>query len=197
MTQSQIIIDHSALNGQSEHARQAANINAVRARLFNSKYKPKLKPVFEYRPKCLVTGIVFIPSRKTKAVIIQDYPKQNSELLLKQKLQRHISSNKITLGEILLGVSDKWGISLNDILSRRRNQLYMPPRFEFCYLARKQTTKSFPTIGTFLGGRDHTTAMYSVSKYEELQQIKKGVIAKPKKYRNINFDLIIDSAGCE
>jgi chromosomal replication initiator protein len=36
------------------------------------------------------------------------------------------------------------------------------------YLARKEMNSSFPTIGDFFGGRDHTTVMHGVEKIENI-----------------------------
>ncbi len=36
------------------------------------------------------------------------------------------------------------------------------------YLIRKELDNSFPSIGDFFGGRDHTTVMHGVEKVERL-----------------------------
>ena len=73
---------------------------------------------------------------------------------------------KPTLKSLLAYVVAKSGVSENDIISIRRDRSICKARFEFCWLAKNYTTKSFPEIGRFLGGRDHTTIIHSVRRHE-------------------------------
>lgn len=70
--------------------------------------------------------------------------------------------------EIISVVSEIFSVSENDIRSERRKHVLCCARFAVCFLSRELTTKSFPAIGTFIGGRDHTTVMHAVRRAEEL-----------------------------
>ena len=43
------------------------------------------------------------------------------------------------------------------------------------YLARKELGSSFPSIGEFFGGRDHTTVMHGVEKVEKAVTANDGI----------------------
>jgi chromosomal replication initiator protein len=42
------------------------------------------------------------------------------------------------------------------------------------YIIRKELDNSFPSIGDFFGGRDHTTVMHAVEKVENLVSTKES-----------------------
>lgn len=58
------------------------------------------------------------------------------------------------------------GVTVGDIYSPRRDAKSVTARHEVCWLAKRHTTFSLPQIGRALGGRDHTTAINSVKKFE-------------------------------
>ena len=57
-----------------------------------------------------------------------------------------------------------FSIPINDILSAKRNKFISHARQLAMYLARELTSSSLPQIGRAIGGRDHTTVIYAVSK---------------------------------
>ena len=57
---------------------------------------------------------------------------------------------------------------MDDLLKQSRRKEYVKPRQIAMYLARKELNSSFPTIGDFFGGRDHTTVMHGVDKIEKV-----------------------------
>jgi chromosomal replication initiator protein len=67
----------------------------------------------------------------------------------------------LTIEQIQLVVSRHYGISLEEMLSKRRTQQVAPARQVAMYLARKLTHLSFPVIGTKFGGRHHSTVIHA------------------------------------
>ena len=62
-------------------------------------------------------------------------------------------------------------VSVEDLKGRGRNKEVVTPRQMAMYLLREATGLSLPQIGEVLGGRDHTTVMYSVEKVaQEIEQ---------------------------
>lgn len=59
-------------------------------------------------------------------------------------------------------------ISKLDITSARREAKIVRPRQVAMYLSRIMTTRTFPDIGRFFGGRDHTTVIHAVRKITSL-----------------------------
>ena len=66
--------------------------------------------------------------------------------------------------DILKNVSSFYGIALADLKSRSRKNEIVKPRQIAMYLMRSEIKSSFPSIGSWLGGRDHTTAMHAYDK---------------------------------
>lgn len=58
-------------------------------------------------------------------------------------------------------------VSVEDILSPKRDKDIVQPRHLAMYLMRSELHLSFPKIAQELGRKDHTTAMHSVAKLEE------------------------------
>jgi len=61
-----------------------------------------------------------------------------------------------------------YGLSVSDLCGSRRNKRCARPRHVAMYLARSLTRMSYPEIGEFFGGRDHTTVIYAVGLVERL-----------------------------
>lgn len=104
----------------------------------------------------------------------------------KQILAGMISAKKrvTTLKKIALSVAEFYNITLDDLIKQSRKKEYVKPRQIAMYLARKELNSSFPTIGEFFGGRDHTTVMHGVEKVEGM--------TKEKLALKQEIDLILD-----
>lgn len=64
-------------------------------------------------------------------------------------------------------VCDYFKVNIDDIKGKKRNQTINYPRQVAIYLCRKMTTESFPKIGTYFGGRDHSTIISAYQKIED------------------------------
>lgn len=65
----------------------------------------------------------------------------------------------IPLSAIAGEVAYKHGVTIDDIKGPRRVKKIMAARVEFYIRAANETSKSYPQIGRFCGGRDHTTIL--------------------------------------
>lgn len=74
----------------------------------------------------------------------------------------------LSLKKIASSVAEFYNISETDLVKQSRRKEYVNPRQIAMYLARKEMKSSFPAIGEFFGGRDHTTVMHGVEKVERL-----------------------------
>ncbi len=61
-------------------------------------------------------------------------------------------------------VSDRFGLSLEELCGDRRSQNIVYPRQVAMYLSRELTDSSLPKIGRQFGGRDHTTVIHATTK---------------------------------
>lgn len=66
--------------------------------------------------------------------------------------------------KISSAVAEFYNISIDDLIKQSRKREYVKPRQIAMYLVRKELDTSFPSIGEFFGGRDHTTVMHAVEK---------------------------------
>lgn len=80
----------------------------------------------------------------------------------------NIQQSKImSFDEILKAVSDFYNISINDLIQKNRKKEIVYPRQIAIYLIRNELKYSYPNIGSKLGGRDHTTIMYTCDKIKK------------------------------
>ena len=61
--------------------------------------------------------------------------------------------------QILIAVSEVWGVSVEEIIERDRHKTVSEARCVVYWLARKTTRLSYPEIGRAVGNRDHTTIL--------------------------------------
>ncbi len=74
----------------------------------------------------------------------------------------------LSLEDISQTVTSHYNTTKEDMLSKSRRAEIVKVRQICMYLMRELTTHSFPEIGTFFSGRDHTTVMHAVQKIEKL-----------------------------
>lgn len=66
----------------------------------------------------------------------------------------------------LVYVSRKYGVSIEDIKSERRQKFIIPARHEAIWMVRSLTPWGLPKIGKFFGDRDHTTCLHAIRKHQ-------------------------------
>jgi len=71
---------------------------------------------------------------------------------------------QVTIERIQEIISDRFGLSLDELCGDRRSQNIVYPRQVAMYLSRELTDSSLPKIGKQFGGRDHTTVIHATSK---------------------------------
>ena len=69
---------------------------------------------------------------------------------------------------IIAASAQHFGVPKKAIMSAKRTMRLVFARQVACYLCRDITKRSFPDIGRRLGGRDHTTVLYSYRKIRDL-----------------------------
>lgn len=81
------------------------------------------------------------------------------------------SKKRVTsVKKIAESVAEFYNITVDDLLKQSRKKEYVKPRQIAMYLIRKELDNSFPSIGEFFGGRDHTTVMHAVEKVDKLMK---------------------------
>lgn len=69
---------------------------------------------------------------------------------------------------IMKEVCAKHRITRAELIGRQRSAPIAAARHEAAYRMKKETILSLPQIGRRLGGRDHTTALNSIRRYQEM-----------------------------
>lgn len=95
--------------------------------------------------------------------VTADYTKKVLHDLLDQSQRKSINTK-----QIIETVSVYYNLTPDEICGKRRNKEIVRPRQIAMYLLRKESNMSFPSIGEYFGGRDHTTAMHACEKIEKL-----------------------------
>jgi len=94
------------------------------------------------------------------------------------------SPKKCTPEDVIEAVADFYALSSRELKGRSRKKEVARPRQIAMYLARQETNASLPQIGRALGGRDHTTVLYSINKIGqqiEIDEILRREILSIKK----------------
>jgi chromosomal replication initiator protein len=75
--------------------------------------------------------------------------------------------SNMSIDTILRVVAEKYSLTLKDLTGRKKTQNIVFPRQLCMYITRQITEYSTTEIGQAIGGRDHTTVMYSCNIIEE------------------------------
>jgi chromosomal replication initiator protein len=75
---------------------------------------------------------------------------------------------QVSIERIQDEVSERFGLSKDELIGDRRSQNIVYPRQVAMYLSRELTDSSLPKIGRHFGGRDHTTVIHATSKIARL-----------------------------
>ncbi len=97
------------------------------------------------------------------------------------------SELNLTMANILRTTARHFDVDPDDLKSKGRRHELVVPRQVAMYLIRELTPHSYPEIGQFFSGRDHSTVMYAVQKVGD-QIDDTGVFSD--KVRDIKQDLI-------
>jgi chromosomal replication initiator protein len=93
----------------------------------------------------------------------------------------------VSIKNVVDKVAEYYGIDEESIYEKTRRREVVRPRQVIMYLLREDFSISYPTIGTKIGGRDHTTVIHSCEK------IKREVIVDnelAKEIQNIRTLLV-------
>ncbi|WP_187440107.1 chromosomal replication initiator protein DnaA [Candidatus Nesciobacter abundans] len=102
----------------------------------------------------------------------------------KSVLNDFTAKKKITKEDILKKVCVHYSIHESDIMSSSRKKVIVKARQFAMFLCRDMTDSSLPEIGRLFGGKDHTTALYSIRQVEKLSKQDASVMCEIEDIRN-------------
>lgn len=140
-----------------------------------------------YIAENIITNIRELEGALNRLLVYQQM--ENTNLSLEQAktiLGNVVAAKKkvVTIKKIALSVAEFYNITMEDLIKQSRRKEYVKPRQIAMFLVRKELNSSYPTIGDFFGGRDHTTVMHGVEKMEKLITVTESLKQE--------LDLILD-----
>ena len=126
--------------------------------------------VYEYIAKRIKTNIRDLEGAIKKIMIHHMLIKKEINIALAEEALKDIidaKKKKITPELIISKVENHFNLRENDLKSSSKSQNIAFPRQIAMYILKTETDLSLKQIGTFFGGKDHTTVMHAVSKIEK------------------------------
>jgi len=124
--------------------------------------------VLEYIASNVKTNIRELEGSLNKLIALANLQNKEINLSLAQDALKDIISpnekKQVTPKLILDIVAEHYQISVNDIISSKRNSEIVVPRQIVMYLCRKMTNSTYEDIAKMLGNRDHSTIKYGENK---------------------------------
>lgn len=108
--------------------------------------------------------------------------------LAKNALSEAVSENgkeEITPDSVISAVASYYHITKSDLLGKSKKKEFVVPRQICCYLMCELLSLPLISIGKELGGRDHTTILYSRDKIEELRRVNDQIVRIVDDIKNI------------
>lgn len=102
---------------------------------------------------------------KLYKIDLEDMTPASAEEALKDVIYPN-KAKKVTFELITNIVAEQYGVTVENILSKRRTAEIVQARQVTMYLCRKLMDTSLSQIGSFLGHRDHTTVIHGISSVE-------------------------------
>lgn len=100
-----------------------------------------------------------------------------AEAALRGKLA-NLAEKRVTIQQVQKSVAAHYNMTVDDLLSRTRQQSIARPRQIAMFLALKLAKRSLPFTGEKFGGFDHTTVMFARNKFQKLHDEDANVRAE-------------------
>jgi chromosomal replication initiator protein len=125
------------------------------------------------------TNIRELEGALTRVLAFSSFTERAMSVELAQEVLKDVfpqgEAPEISIQRIQEVVSDRFGISLQELVGQRRSRSVVYPRHVAMYLCRELTDSSLPRIGQHFGGRDHTTVINATSNITKLIREDRGV----------------------
>jgi hypothetical protein len=113
-------------------------------------------------------------SWRTMVALAQKRQAAQARAAIREALALNSASSGI-FADTLSKVAEKYGVTVPELKGPARTPLKLvQARFEACWLGNKFHRLPLTVIARLMGGRDHTTVLHSVRKYEAFQRYVKG-----------------------
>ena len=100
-------------------------------------------------------------------------------------------------GEIIIHETcAKYRVSKEELKSGSRVSLLVQARFEVFWRMKRETHLTLPTIGRLVGGKDHTTVLHGVRRYEEIRAYVRLMGAGPLDRWDLSKIILDEDEAC-
>jgi chromosomal replication initiator protein len=122
----------------------------------------------------IVTNVRELEGAVVQIAALSSMSKRQINLQLAHEALRHLVKSKptparIATDDIIDMVCEHYNVRLNDLLSQRRTKNLAFPRHVAMYLTKELTQLTLTEIGSFFGGRDHSTVLHAINKIKGLR----------------------------
>ncbi|CAN5747828.1 chromosomal replication initiator protein DnaA [soil metagenome] len=139
----------------------------------NAEYRGVNVPgeVVDYIARHVTSNIRELEGALLRAIL---YASMSQEPLTRQTAAKALSDvfapseAPLTMADVLAVTSEHFKLAPSDLTSKGRRHELVVARQVAMFLIRELTTHSYPEIGQFFSGRDHSTVMYAVQKVTAL-----------------------------
>jgi chromosomal replication initiator protein len=129
------------------------------------------KEISEYLAKNIYHNIRELEGALNKIIVTFQFQNKIPELDDVINLTKDIISinhqKDLNPDKVLESIADYFDIKIEEITNRSRKKKVVKPRQIAFYLLRSDIEMSYPEIGKFMGGRDHSTAIYAYEKIKK------------------------------
>ena len=138
----------------------------------NAEYRGVKVPseVIDYIARHVTSNIRELEGALVRAIV---YASMNQVPLNRQTVAKALSDVfapsdlNLTMVDILRKTAEHFSVNPDDVRGKGRRHELVVPRQIAMYLIRELTTHSYPEIGQYFSGRDHSTVMYAVQKVQD------------------------------
>lgn len=145
-------------------------IAIIQAKLNEKQFKLK-DDIIEYLAQNIYHNVRELEGALNKIIVTYQLRNDKPSISeIKEMTKDVISVNRkkdLTPNKILKSVADYYEVKIDEIASRCRKKKVVKPRQISIYLLRNEISLSFPEIGSLIGGRDHSTAIYAYEKIKK------------------------------
>ena len=135
---------------------------------------PLSEDIYDFLASAVQTNIRELEGALNRVILYQKTQNKNLVLDEVKSILKEITSSplkKITPKKIIQTVAEFYDLKEKDLCSNSRKREIVRPRQIAMYLLREKLQNSYPFIALKLGGKDHTTAIYSFEKIaKEVQE---------------------------
>jgi len=154
---------------------QTPNLETREAILKNKAEKEKMnipEEVLNYLARRIKSSIRALEAALIRLNVVSSLYNEPISLSHAKTHLKHLfddeTEKKVTISDIMKRISEKYEVTVDDIMSKSRHSRIVMPRFIAIYLSRKLTKLTTIEIGKEFGNRDHSTVLNAMNNVEKL-----------------------------